>query len=290
MQKKMRVGILGPNGCGKTTLLRVLMGVEPPRKGQIVIGDATQFLYVDQAHAEVNPEQTILKFVSDGARWWEIGKRRFYIPAYLERFLFDKNSVDMPVGNLSGGERNRLDMVRKLLRGGNFLVFDEPTNDLDLYTLRILEETIEDFDGCALIVSHDRYFLNRVCTHMLIFEPDGVVRQIAGNYDDYLIYCDRMEEERRALAAQAAPKVERKQDSGPKQRKLTFKEKYELEEMEGAIVAAEAEVERIEAFVQQPEFYAQPHGVVQDTLTELETAKARVATLFARWEELESLR
>ena len=283
MQKGMRVGILGPNGAGKTTMLRVLMGQERPCKGQVVVGDATQFLYLDQSHADVNPDQNILEFVSDGARFWEIAGRRIYIPAYLEKFLFDKNSVLQPIGNLSGGERNRLDLVRKLLRGGNFLVLDEPTNDLDLYTLRILEETIVNFGGCALVVSHDRYFLNRICTHMIVLEGDGKVTPITGNYDDYLLYRARQEEKKPEPPKAVAPPAD-----VPKEKtvKLTYQEKRELEAMEARILAEEGVVAGMEQSISAPGFYQQDRAAIQEALTALENARKTVAASYHRWEEL----
>src|SRR5690606_23824314 len=188
----MRVGIVGPNGSGKTTLIRVLMGLDAPDTGKVLIGESTEFLYVDQMHEEVDPDTTILQHVSNGMDYFDVGPKRIYVPGYLDKFLFDRASIHMPMRNLSGGERNRIDLARKLLRGGNLLVLDEPTNDLDLPTLRILEEAVDAWEGCALIVSHDRYFLNRLCTHMIVFEGDGKVVQLAGNYDDYLLYREKV--------------------------------------------------------------------------------------------------
>ena len=287
VQPKMRIGVIGPNGAGKTTLLRVLMGLEEPRKGKVITGDATHFLYVDQAHEDMDPARTVISFVSDGARHIEVNKKRIYVPAYLEHFLFDKHCADMPIANLSGGERNRLDMLKKLMRGGNFLVFDEPTNDLDLYTLRVLEETIERFDGCALVVSHDRYFLNRICTHILVFEPDARIVQIAGNYDDYLLYKER---QARDAAKDAPPSVKTAQVPGKTSaRRLTWKEKHELENIEAEILEAEAEAERLEAAIHAPGFYEGDHAAVSETLEALEAAKARVEERYARWQELEGI-
>lgn len=291
MQPNMRVGILGPNGSGKTTLLRVLMGEVEPDKGKIIQGDTTQFLYVDQAHADINPDERVLDFVSNGAKHWEIAKRRIYVPAYLEKFLFDKSVVEAPMAKLSGGERNRLHLARQLLRGGNFLVLDEPTNDLDLYTLRVLEETIEAFEGCALVVSHDRYFLNRICTHMWIFEGDGEIAQITGNYDDYLLYRQRRKAEQQEVAREArkvaAEQAKPKAQTGA--RKLTWKEKKELDGMETAILEAEEAVEEAETRIQAPGFYEQGHDVVQGELAALQAAREKVESLYARWSALEAL-
>jgi ATP-binding cassette subfamily F protein uup len=283
MQKGMRVGILGPNGAGKTTLLRTLMGQERPCKGQVIIGDSTKFLYVDQSHGDINPDQNILEFVSDGARFWEIAGRRIYIPAYLEKFLFDKNSVLQPIGNLSGGERNRLDLVRKLLRGGNFLVLDEPTNDLDLYTLRVLEETVVNFGGCALVVSHDRYFLNRICTHMLVLEGEGKVATITGNFDDYLLWRERQEQK---APEQPKPVIAPPDPPKEKASKLTYQEKRELETIMERILKEEEAVSALEQAIGAPGFYQQDRVSIQQTLTDLDEARKKVAASYARWEAL----
>ncbi len=288
MQKHMRVGIVGPNGSGKTTLLRVLMGAEEPRRGRVILGEATEFLYVDQSHEEIKPHESILDFVSGGSRHLEVNRRRIYVPAYLEKFLFDKDSVLMPVGNLSGGERNRLDLVKKLLRGGNFLVLDEPTNDLDLYSLRVLEETIDAFEGCALIVSHDRYFLNRICTDMLAFEEGGEVVHIVGNYEDY----QRYREEKAAEKSSASrPNASDNASSrlATKLRKLTWKEKNELEKIEESILEAEDALSQAEHEVQEHDFYGRTHTEVQAGLAGLEASKQRVAELYTRWEELDAI-
>jgi len=290
MQRGMRVGILGPNGSGKTTLLRVLMGIEAPRRGRLNIGESVQFCYVDQSHEAMDPEQTILDFVTGGAEKIDVNGRRLFVPSYLQRFLFDMEAVRAPLGNLSGGEKNRVDLAKKFLRGGNFLVLDEPTNDLDLYTLRVLEETIAAFDGCALIVSHDRYFLNRVCTHMLVFEDDGAVTTITGNYDDYLLYQERLRDEAKASRAESAAKAAPPTEQAPKPRRLTYLEKKELEAMEETILEAEAEAQTREQAIHAPGFYERPHTEVRADLDALDAAKARVEQLYARWQELEALR
>ncbi len=290
MQKGMRVGIVGPNGCGKSTLLRVLMGRETPRSGEVLIGQSTRFLYVDQTLADMDPELTVLDFVSDGQRHVDVGKQRIHVPSYLESFLFDKSCADMPVGRLSGGERRRVDLAKKLLRGGNFLVLDEPTNDLDLFTLRVLEETVAAFSGCALIVSHDRYLLNRLCTHILAFEEHGVVTQIAGNFNDYVRYCERREEQAKEVRREARRHAPASSQPPRARPGLTYDEKRELASIEEVIQRAETRVAELEATITAPGFYEQPHTETRPVLADLEEARSEVEALYERWQFLEEKR
>jgi ATP-binding cassette subfamily F protein uup len=287
MQRGMRIGILGPNGSGKTTLLRVLRGEVSPTRGRVKIGENTSFLYVGQSHDDVQPDRAILDYVSDGSEKLTIDKKTIFVPEYLSKFLFDRDSLRATIGKLSGGERNRLILAKHLLRGGNFLVLDEPTNDLDLYTLRVLEETIQLFDGCALVVSHDRYFLNRICTHMLVFESDGTITQIPGNYNDYLLHRKRQTSEKE----ESSPKKKQtKAVAAGGKRRLTYKEKEELGQIEKSVEDAEAQVQELESAIAEPGFYQQDHLVVQATLEELEEARRSVDDLYVRWEALEALR
>ncbi len=288
LQKGMRVGVLGPNGCGKTTLLRVLMGVEAPQSGLVIMGETAQFLYVDQSHEEINPAHTILQHVTGGAEYMEVNGQRLFIPSYLEKFLFDRATLRMPMENLSGGERNRIDLAKKLLRGGNILILDEPTNDLDLYTLRVLEEAVLAFQGCAILVSHDRFFLNRACTHILSFEQNGEVVLVAGNHDDYLRYA-RERTEAKALAQPKPVKERPPKPEAPKGKRLSWKEKQELATIEASIHEAEAEVQRLEDCIHEPKFYEQPYAKVQETLEALDAAKARVEERYTRWAELDAI-
>lgn len=290
LQKGMRVGIVGPNGAGKTTLLRALMGLEEPDDGTLFTGDTTQFLYVDQHHEGLDPEKTVLENVSNGLRYWEVNGRRVFVPSYLEKFLFDISTVNDPMGHLSGGERNRLDLARKFLQGGNVLVLDEPTNDLDLYTLRLLEETVLGFDGPALIVSHDRYFLNRVCTHLIVFEGKGEHFLIAGGYDDYLTFrAHRLEAARKdEAAARPGPVVPREKTGAPGRNAWREAQRQKaLEQAMGEVEAAEAEVERLQLRMAQPGFYEQGPAEVERTLAALRDAAARLEACNARWEEIE---
>ena len=172
-EKGMRLGIVGRNGVGKTTLLKVLLGQLPPSRGEVAIGDLTRFNYVDQARVQLDEKQTAMEAVGEGGDHVRLGDTSITLRGYLKRFLFTDERLNTRVAQLSGGERSRLLIAKILKDGGNFLILDEPTNDLDLPTLRVLEEALADFDGCVVAVSHDRYFLNRICTGLLAFEDDG---------------------------------------------------------------------------------------------------------------------
>ncbi|TVQ77977.1 MAG: energy-dependent translational throttle protein EttA [Flavobacteriales bacterium] len=179
------VGIVGPNGAGKTTIFRMIMGTETPDEGTFSIGDTVKIAYVDQSHEKLSPEKNIFEIIADGDEEFELGGRRLNARAYLSRFNFAGQDQSKKVGVLSGGERNRLHLAMALKEGGNVLLLDEPTNDLDINTLRALEEALDNFAGCAVIISHDRWFLDRVCTHILAFEGDASVYYFEGGYSDY---------------------------------------------------------------------------------------------------------
>jgi len=179
------VGIIGPNGAGKTTLFRMILGTEKPDAGDFEIGETVQVGYVDQAHAEIDPDKTVWEAISEGAEFIELGGKQFNSRAYVSRFNFSGTDQSKKVGVLSGGERNRLHLALTLKSQANVLLLDEPTNDIDVNTLRALEEALEDFAGCAVIISHDRWFLDRVATHILAFEGDSEVYYFEGGYTDY---------------------------------------------------------------------------------------------------------
>jgi ATP-binding cassette subfamily F protein uup len=286
----MRIGICGRNGLGKTSLLRIVLGQLAPTGGSQKTGVLTQFNYVDQERVQLDPEKTLLEEVAEGADTISFGNGKLAIRAYLQRFGFDPKRINMKVKSLSGGEKSRLLLARILKHGGNFLIMDEPTNDLDLPTLRLLEEALLAFSGCVLVVSHDRYFLNRVCTGIIAFEGDGLV---AYNEGDYEYYREKLAERKmrlakRPVATQANAGSSRAPEAKP--RKMTWKEKAELEGMEAAILKAEEAVARIERLFADPEFHSK-HGAKTIELTsELETAKKQGAALYARWEKLEAIR
>jgi len=290
-----RIGITGRNGLGKTTLLRIILGQLPPTEGEVRVGQLTKFNYVDQGRLRLGEERTVIEEMSDGAEWVAWGEAKLSVRAYLKRFLFTDDRLSTQIRHLSGGERSRLLLAKVLKRGGNFLILDEPTNDLDLQTMRVLEQALVDFPGCVLVVSHDRYFLNRVCTGILAFEGDGEVAFSEGNFDYYVEKRQRArqrEEElnrhRQAPAKVVAPKPTA--PAAPKARKLSFKEQRELEGTEAAIQAAEAEVARLEELFASADFHRLHGHRTNELVAELEGAKAKVATVYARWEELEAIR
>jgi ATPase subunit of ABC transporter with duplicated ATPase domains len=191
------VGIIGPNGAGKTTLLRMLMGQEQPDEGQLLIGDTVELGYVDQSRDSLAADKTIYEEISGGLDTIEMGGRKLNSRAYVARFQFTGTDQQKKVGVPSGGERNRVHLAKLLRRGSNVLLLDEPTNDLDVDTLRALEEAVANFVGCAVVVSHDRWFLDRLATHILAFEGDGYVHWCEGNFEIY----ERERRERMGVAA-----------------------------------------------------------------------------------------
>ena len=291
-----RIGVCGRNGLGKTTLLKTIIGQLPPTEGTIKIGQLTKFNYVDQGRLQLSAERTVLDEVADGTEFVQWGDAKLSLRAYLKRFLFTDDRISTQVKYLSGGERSRLLLARILKSGGNFLILDEPTNDLDLPTLRVLEEALIAFPGVVCVVSHDRYFLNRVCTDILAFEGDGRIHHSVGDYDYYL------EKKKRAAIAAARPPVPKSAANLPKgtapaaasktgkARKLSFKETRELEGMEALILATEQEIARIEALFASPEFHRTHAAQTNDLMAELAATKEKLTKLFARWEELEALR
>lgn len=282
-----KLGIIGKNGAGKTTLLRMILGEIKPVTGQIETGEKTQFNYIDQARLILDDNETVFQSIGEGNDSIRFGKTEMNVWTYLRRFLFEDERINTIIGRLSGGERSRLTLAKILKNGGNFLLLDEPTNDLDLPTLRILEEALIAFEGCLIIVSHDRYFLNRVCNGILAFEGNGRTHFSEGNYDYYL-------EKRGARVKTEIPSSSKEkkepQKEKPKPRKLSWKESKELETIEEDIMNAEAEVERIEGLFSSPDFYEKHSHRTSELAGELEKAKNLVLTLYKRWEELEEIK
>ena len=285
-----RIGIVGRNGLGKTTLLRMILGELPPAAGQVEIGARTDINYVDQSKLLLDDDKTIWQEVGAGSEWVKLGEESITLRAWLRRFLFSEERLNTKVGLLSGGERSRVMLAKILRRGGNLLILDEPTNDLDLATLRVLEEALAGFGGSVLAVSHDRYFLNRICTGILAFEGDGRVRYCPGSYDYYLEMREREGAQGGAFQPEKPGSPVAAGAPVAKGRKLKWKEERELESMEQTILAAENEVARIETMFAEPDFFEKHRSDLQALEQELEAARKRVAGLYARWAELEKVK
>ena len=286
-------GILGRNGAGKTTLLRICLGERSPDEGTAKLGKKVVFNYIDQSRMQLEGTGTVLQEICpQGNETVLFGNQQLSARSYLRRFLFADERVNEPVARLSGGERARLMLAKVLRRGGNVLVLDEPTNDLDLPSLRMLEEALADFDGTVLVVSHDRYFLDRICDQVLAFEETGLFVQ-PGNYSYYLE--KKKERDARLQSAWRPPSKPTTMNnqlstinSPQRPRKLSFKEQRELEGMEAAIMSAETRVQELETTLNDPQFHATRSREAVGLITELETAKIEVTKLYERWEELSS--
>jgi ATP-binding cassette subfamily F protein uup len=278
-----RIGIIGPNGAGKTTLLKLLLGELSPQKGSVRLGTNLQIIYFDQLREQLDPDLTVQQNLAGDQDTVVIGGKSRHVIGYLQDFLFSPDRIRSPVRILSGGERNRLLLARLFTREANVLVLDEPTNDLDLETLDLLEELLADFKGTLFLVSHDRAFLNRVVTSTIVFEGHGQISEYVGGYDDWL---------RQRPQPENAPRSKEPLKEKPKKarsRKLTFKEKRELEDLPLQIDALETEVAELHAKMADPAFYRTAGEQVAATTSRLEALEAVLAETYARWEELDSL-
>lgn len=284
-----KIGVLGCNGVGKTTLLKIITTQIAPSSGKIEISDNVIFNYVDQERIALNDANTVLEEIGEGKDFIQLGSNRVTIWAYLKRFLFPDERIKTKVGWLSGGERSRLMLAKILKQGGNFIVLDEPTNDLDLSTLRILEEALINFPGCVIVVSHDRFFLNHVCNGILAFEQNGMLNYELGNYD---CYRSKQSSDQQPIgkSANSAKNEERKKTKTPAKRKLTWKEKIELEGMEEKIMDKEARKEEIESMFINPELYKTQGAEVKKFQDELKVLTIELDNLYSRWDELEEIK
>jgi ATP-binding cassette subfamily F protein uup len=289
LQAGERIGIIGPNGAGKTTLLRIILGEEEPDGGRVETGRNTRIAYFDQRREELDPDATIYEAVA-GEDWVSVGGDRVHLRSYLERFLFPPAQQRQKIRSLSGGERNRVLLARLLLQEANLLILDEPTNDLDLVTLQVLESLLADFPGCVLLVTHDRFFLDKVATGLIVFDGDGVLRRHAGGYDLYRRQREAREAEARAAAP--APRAASARPAAPPTaaRRLSYREQQELAGMETAILEAEARKEALGERLADPGLYAGPADEVRTATEAFREATERVDALYARWEELEAVR
>ena len=285
-----RVGILGPNGSGKTTLLRLLLGQLAVQQGEVRRGTNLEIAYFDQEREQLDPDRTVLDTVADGRQMVQVGEGTRHVAGYLKDFLFTPERFQSPVRALSGGERNRLLLARLLVRPANVLVLDEPTNDLDLETLDVLEDVLLGFRGTLLVVSHDRDFLDRVVTSTIAFEGDGVVREYVGGYSDWV----RQKAARPAMAASVAPSPPAVTAARPapavpsRPARLTYKEKLELEGLPGQIEALESRKADLETAINAPDFHLRGALGMAEVAGALEAAEAELERVMARWLDLEN--
>jgi len=289
-----RIGIIGKNGAGKTTLVRTMLGEDPPSSGEVTRGNQLRVAYFDQQRITLDDTKTVYENLREGSDKVRVGKDWIPLPSYLDRFLFEGSKQHQAVASLSGGERARVALAKMLRGDANLLVMDEPTNDLDLLTLAALEEMLIGFDGAVVIVTHDRYLLNRVATAILAFEPGGRVTRYAGNYDDYVLQHAAVRPAVVGNAATPRGGGSKRSDEGdvakkPKDRRgLSPPEVRELQALPDAIDAMEREVATLESALNDPALYATGGSEIAARRTALETARTALAARMARWEELES--
>jgi len=282
-----RVGLIGPNGSGKSTLLRLLVGELEPDAGEIRRGTRLQPAYFDQQRQQLDPEKSVLDTVNDGNDTVVINGQPRHVLGYLADFLFPKERAQSPVGSLSGGERNRLLLARLFARPANLLILDEPTNDLDIETLELLEELVSDFPGTVLLVSHDRVFLDRVVTSTVAFDGGGQLAEYVGGYEDYL----RQRGARSELPAPPRDESPRPGAQPPRTRprKLSYKEQRELAGLPARINDLEEEQRRLEQESASAEFYKSPAAHIHDVLARVDTLRVELDALLERWVELDAI-
>jgi ATP-binding cassette subfamily F protein uup len=284
-----RIGILGPNGSGKTTLIRLLLGELSPEKGRIKHGTNLEVLYFDQLRGQLDENKTVQQNISPDSDMLDIGGRQRHVIGYLKEFLFSPRRARTPVHVLSGGEKNRLLLAKLFVRPANVLVLDEPTNDLDVETLELLEELLLEYEGTVLLVSHDREFINQVVTSTLAFESPGRVEAYAGGYDDWL--AQRPVEEKPAQRKPDAGKAVKKNAStGSLSKKLGYLQQRELDALPDRIEGLEARQQELFAALSDPEFFRGDGEVIAAVKEQLAKVEAELETAYARWEVLESQR
>ena len=285
-----RIGLIGQNGSGKTTLLRLLMGELQPDSGEVRRGANVQIAYYDQQREQLDPERTVFDTVGEGNDTVTVNGRTQHIHGYLRDFLFPAERAGSPVKALSGGERNRLLLARLFTRPANVLVLDEPTNDLDIETLELLEAYLIDWPGTLLLVSHDRAFIDHVVTSTMVFDVGGRVREFVGGYEDWV-----RQAEGEPLPADPSPAPARRAATTPRapappsapSKKLSYREQQELKKLPDTIQSLEAEQQRLNTAVSAADFYKEPAKTIQQTLHRLEELRIALLDAYARWGDLD---
>jgi ATP-binding cassette subfamily F protein uup len=283
-----KVGLIGPNGTGKTTLLKILLGELVPDSGSIRHGTQLQVAYFDQLRAQLEEDKTVAQNIGEGNDYIDFNGQRRHVISYLQDFLFPPERCRTPVHILSGGEKNRLLLARLFARPANLLVLDEPTNDLDMETLELLEDLLLDYSGTLLLVSHDRAFLNHVVTSTLAFEGNGCIREYPGGYDDWLAQRP-VAETKNEPAGEAPGKPEQSRPKPEKPRKLSYMEQRELEQLPDKINALETEQKALFTTLSDPHFYKKGANEAAALKLRLQAVESEIATAYSRWEALERI-
>ena len=280
-----RIGIIGPNGVGKSTLIKLLLGQLEPDSGSVTPGTRLQTAYFDQQRTQLNLEKTVVDNIGDGSDMVTINGNSRHVISYLQDFLFPPQRARSPVSSLSGGERNRLLLARLFTRPANLLIMDEPTNDLDIETLELLEELLIDYQGTLLLVSHDRAFLDNVVTSTMVFEGEGRIREYVGGYSDWLLQCKAEQTRQKKPVPKPQHSAAKKAPSG---NKSGYKSRCEPDSIPVQLEQLEQHKTELQTFIARPEFYQQPNSYITTKLAELEQLDSRLKHLYDRWEELEN--
>ncbi|YCI80393.1 ABC transporter ATP-binding protein [Enterobacteriaceae bacterium] len=295
VQRSDKIALVGPNGCGKTTLLKLMLGQLKADHGRVHVGTKLEVAYFDQHRAELDPDRTVMDNLAEGKQEVMVNGKPRHVLGYLQDFLFHPKRAMTPVRALSGGERNRLLLARLFLKPSNLLILDEPTNDLDVETLELLEELIDGYQGTVLLVSHDREFVDNTVTECWIFEGEGHIGQYVGGYHDARGQQAASRSVRQSQSAGTAKNPDNDAASKPQivkraGNKLSYNMQRELDQLPKRLETLEAELEALQSQVSDPAFFSQPHDVTQAMLDKLAATEAELEAAFERWEELESLK
>ena len=283
-----RIGIIGPNGSGKSTLLRLILGELTPDSGKVIMGTRLDCVYFDQQRQQLDLEKTVRENISDGKEIISVKGRSRHVISYLKDFLFPPEQIDSPVKTLSGGERNRLLLAKLFTKPANMMVLDEPTNDLDVDTLELLEELLAEYEGTLLLVSHDRTFLDNVVTSTLVFEEGGKVGEYIGGYEDWIRQRKPTgtPDEKKSNKNKERYRQNKERSKLSEKKKLGFNEKRELEGLPNKIESMEHQQKKLEQTIGQRDFYQQDKETISKTMASMKQLQDELQKAYERWEYL----